>query len=145
VPCAGELARAIERKRLEAEKRGRREREAEQEAAASRIKQLRDCVSRDIGDHARTWLSTPIAASGGLLPLDAAATAEGFTAAIRALDQRVRELEWEERGRRHKEKAVADLEALARSRYYNPDHATLWMRSSRRELGGKVSCRVHDR
>ncbi|MER9278446.1 hypothetical protein [Mesorhizobium sp. M0522] len=137
LPCAGELARAIESKRLEAKKRVRREREAEQEAAASRIKQLRDRVSRDIGDHAPTWLSTPIAASGGLLPLDAAATAEGFTAAIRALDQRVRELELEERGRRHKEKAVGDLEALARSRYYNPDHATLWMRSSRRELGGK--------
>jgi len=137
LPCAGELARAIDRKRLEAEKRVRREREAEQEAAASRINQLRERAPREIGDHARIWLSTPIAALDGLSPLDAAATAEGFTAAIRALDQRSRELEWEERARRHKQKAVGDLEALVRSRYYNPDHATLWMRSSRRELGGK--------
>lgn len=137
LPCAGEVGRAIERKRLEAEKRVRREREAEQEAAASRISQLRNRTQRDIGDHARMWLSTPIAALDGLSPLDAVATVEGFTAAICALDQRVRELDREERARRRKEKAVGDLEALARSRYYNPDHATLWMRSSRRELGGK--------
>lgn len=137
LPCAGELARSIERKRLEAEERVRRKHEAEQEAAASRINQLRDRAPREIGNQAWTWLSTPMAVLGGLSPLDAAATVEGFTAAIGALDQRVRQLDREERARRDKEQAVGDLEALARSRYYNPDHAALWMRSSRRELGGK--------
>ncbi|MGO4560101.1 hypothetical protein [Mesorhizobium sp. 2RAF21] len=137
LPCAGELARAIERKHRDADERVRRKREAEQAAAKSRINQLCARAPREIGDHARIWIAMPLAALDGLSPLDAAATAEGFTAATRALDQRVRELDREERARRHREKAVGDLEALARSRYYNPDHATLWMRSSRRELGGK--------
>lgn len=54
-----------------------------------------------------------------------------------ALDRKARAFNLEEQMRWRKQKAVAELEALAGTRYYDPELASLWMRSSRRELGGK--------
>jgi Protein of unknown function (DUF2384) len=101
----------------------------------SSVLQLRSQALRSVGDLAGIWLTNGNPALDGLSPLEAALSATGFDAALIALDQKRRELE--EHERRRKQKAVAKLEALARSRYYDPEHAELWMRSSRRELGGR--------
>lgn len=137
LPFSHELERAIERKRQEAEERDRQRREAEKAAIEARMKHLRDLAQDEIGAHAHVWLTTPVETLNGLSPLDAAATPEGATAAARLLSQKARELDEEERAQRTKEKAIAELEKLAQARYYDSEHATLWMRSSRRELGGK--------
>jgi hypothetical protein len=49
----------------------------------------------------------------------------------------MREIEELEQAIERKAKVVAALIAVAESRYYDPDRAALWMRSGRRELGGK--------
>lgn len=138
LPCEKELSRSIEQRRLEAEELARRKLEAEQDATTSRISQLRDLAPREIGSHhARVWLASPNDALGALSPLDAAATPDGFASARRALTQKARELDLEERARRQKQKAISELETLAKTKYFNSEHASLWMKSSRRELGGK--------
>lgn len=137
LPCDGELARALERKRQQAEERERAKREKERADADARVTQLKTRALRDIGDLAGIWLVTGNQALDGLSPLEAASNVTGFGPAITALDRRVRELAIEEQARRRKQKAVAELEALARTRYYDPALADLWMRSSRHELAGK--------
>ncbi len=137
LPCASELARALERKRREAEDRERAKREKEQADAEARVAQLRNRALRDIGDVAENWLTIGNQALSGMSPLEAALSMAGFDVAIDALHRKARELELAEQARRRKQKAVAELEALARSRYHDVARAELWMRSSRRELGGQ--------
>lgn len=137
LPCGGELARALEKKRQQAEERERTKREKEQSDADARVTQLKNRALRDIGDVAGFWLTSGNQALDGLSPLEVAPSATGFDAAIIALDRKARELALEEQALRRKQKAVAELDALARTRYYDAALADLWMRSSRHELGGK--------
>lgn len=76
--------------------------------------------------------------TGGRSPLDAAASGEtGYEDALRALDRRLEDIAALQRAAERKAKAVTALEAVAYSRYFDPNRAALWMRSKRRELGGK--------
>ncbi|MEY9538069.1 hypothetical protein ABIE85_001129 [Bradyrhizobium diazoefficiens] len=136
LPCAGELDRMLKQKTDEAEQRERSRREKEQAEADARLTKLHTRALRDIGDLTMTWLNTGHPALNGLSPLEAASSATGFDAAIDALNRKTRELALEKRALQRKQKAVAELEELALSRYYDPELAALWMRSSRTELGG---------
>ncbi|MEE2865956.1 MAG: hypothetical protein VYE69_12055 [Pseudomonadota bacterium] len=82
-------------------------------------------------------INTPNSSLGGLTPLGAAKSEKGYSKAVDALSQLRRKLEHEEILRQRREVVVANLEEQALSRYYDPDKARLWMRSSRPELGGK--------
>jgi hypothetical protein len=99
------------------------------------------CGSRalgQIGGEAETWLAAFNSTTGGRSPIDVASDSEGgYDDAIRALDRRAREIEAQRRASERKANAVAELAALAQSRYYDGDRAALWMRGKRRELGGK--------
>ncbi|WP_027582061.1 antitoxin Xre/MbcA/ParS toxin-binding domain-containing protein [Bradyrhizobium sp. Ai1a-2] len=127
----------LKRKAEEAGQREQARREKEQAEADARLAKLNARARRDIGDLAATWLNTGHPALNGLSPLEAASNATGFDAAIEALNRRARELALEKRALQRKQKAVAELEELALSRYYDQELAALWMRSSRPELGGK--------
>lgn len=137
LPCAGELDRMLKQKAEEAEQRERARREKEQIETEARLAQLRSRALRDIGDLAATWLNTGHMALNGQTPLEAASSPAGFDAAIDALNRKARERALERKAWQRKQKAVAELEELALSRYYDPELAALWMRSSRPELGGK--------
>lgn len=137
LPYDGELSRAIERKRVEEEER-ERAKEAKLEAdKAARLEGLRDRAVRQIGEQAECWLTTPNAGTGGQSPLDAATSESGYNDAVCALADKVHENEKMQRARERKEKAVAELSAVAYSRYVDPVRADLWMRGKRHELGGK--------
>ena len=57
--------------------------------------------------------------------------------AVRALDHRAREIKAQQRASERKAKTVAELAALAQSRYYDAERAAPWMRGRRQELSGK--------
>lgn len=138
LPCAGELDRILKQKADEAEQRERASREKEQVETEVLLAQLRTRTLRDIGDLAATWLNTDHAALDGRTPAEAAASSpRGFEAAIVALNRKAREVALEHKAWQRKQKAVAELEELALSRYYDRERAALWMRSSRPELGGQ--------
>jgi hypothetical protein len=137
LPLGGELVRSLEWRRREAEQQERARREREQAEADARVAQLRNRAMRDIGHFAGDWLISGNQALNGLSPLEAALSTTGFDTALNALDRKARAFNLEEQMRWRKQKAVAELEALAGTRYYDPELASLWMRSSRRELGGK--------
>lgn len=138
LPYEGALSRAIERNRLEEEER-ERARQAKLEAdKAARMSRLRNGALGQIGGEAESWLITPNSRTKGRSPIDVAAESEGgYDDAIRALDCRVREIAAQDQARERKAKAVAELAALAQTRYYDAERAALWMRSKRRELGGQ--------
>lgn len=138
LPFDGALSRALECKRLEEEER-ERAKEAKLEAdKAARLDGLRDRAVRQFREQAEAWLTTPNVGTGGQSPLDAAAGSEsGYNDAVRALSDKVHENEKLRRAEERKEKAVAELSAVAHSRYADPMRADLWMRGKRHELGGK--------
>lgn len=138
LPYQGVLDRAIEQKRFGEQER-ERARLAKLEADKSaRLANLRDRASKLIGSEAEVWISTSNVGTGGRSPLDAAASGEtGYEDALRALNRRVEDIAALQRAADRKAKAVTALEAVAYSRYYDPNRAALWMRSKRRELGGK--------
>lgn len=137
LPCEGELARALQRKRLEAEDREREKREKEKADAEARVVRLRRLAAADLGEGHEIWLSTGDAALNGQSPLESARSETGLRDAIYALGRKADQLRIEEQARERKHKAVRELEALARNRYIDPARADLWMRSSRPELGGQ--------
>lgn len=137
LPCEGELARALKRKRLEAEDREREKREKEKADAEARVVRLRKLAAADLGEGCETWLSTDDAALNGQSPLESARSETGLRDAIHALGRKADQVRIEEQARERKQKAVRELEALARNRYIDPARADLWMRSSRPELGGQ--------
>lgn len=67
LPCDGELTRALERKRQQAEEQERVKREKEQADADARVRQLKNRALRDIGDFAGAWLVAVNQALGGLV------------------------------------------------------------------------------
>ncbi|MDQ9783095.1 DUF2384 domain-containing protein, partial [Serratia marcescens] len=83
------------------------------------------------GDTASIWLNARNVALNGLTPFEAASSSTGLDAAIEALNRKARELELAYQALQRKQKAVAELEKQAMSRYYDPELAALWMRSSR--------------
>lgn len=138
LPYEGALARAIEGKRVDEEARELARQQKLETDRTARVANLRNRAVRQIGDEAEGWLNAPNPEIGERSPLDAAASSEsGYDDAVRALDARIREIEKLEQARERKAKAVAALHAVAESRYYDPARAALWMRSGRRELGGK--------
>lgn len=137
LPCEGELARALQSKRLEAEDREREKREKEKADAEARVVQLRKLAAADLGEGYEIWLSTGDAALNGQSPLESARSETGLHDAIHALGRKADQLWLEEQARERKQKAVRELEALARNRYIDPARADLWMRCSRPELGGR--------
>ncbi|WP_439364243.1 competence protein CoiA family protein [Bradyrhizobium sp. DASA03005] len=137
LPCAGELDRTLKKKAEEAEERECARREKEQAETEARLAQLRTRALRDIGDLAATWLNTGQPALDGKTPFETASDPAGLDAAIDALNRKARKLALETKAWQRKQKAVAELEELALSRYYDPELAALWMRSSRPELGGR--------
>jgi hypothetical protein len=138
LPYESALAGAIEGKRVEAEERERAKQAKLEADKTTRVANLRNRTLRQIGDEAEAWLNAPNPEIRGQSPLGAAASNEsGYDDAIRALDSRMREIEELEQAIERKAKVVAALIAVAESRYYDPDRAALWMRSGRRELGGK--------
>ncbi|MFG1293845.1 competence protein CoiA family protein [Xanthobacter versatilis] len=137
LPCEGELARALQRKRLEAEDREREKREKEKADAEARVVLLRTLAAADLGEGHEIWLSTGDAALNGQSPLESARSETGLRDAIHALGRKADQLRIEEQARERKQKAVRELEALARNRYIDPACADLWMRCSRPELGGR--------
>lgn len=138
LPYEGALARAIERKRLEAEERERANQAKLEADTAARVARLRSRATGQIGEEAETWLVTPNVGARGRSPLEAAASGDsGYDEAIDALNRRAREIEIQEKASQRRAKAVAELETVAHSRYYDADRAGLWMQSKRGELGGK--------
>lgn len=138
LPYQGVLGRAIEQKRLEEQERERAKQAKLEADRIARVANLRDRASKLIGSETEVWISTSNVGTGGRSPLDAAASGEtGYEDALRALDTRVEEITAQRRAAERKARAVAALEAVAYSRYYDPNRAALWMRSKRRELGGK--------
>lgn len=138
LPYEGSLSRAIERKRAEEEERERAKQLKLEADKAARIARLRNRTLEQIGEEAEAWLAKPDLKTSGQSPIDMATESEaGFDDAIRALDQRVREMKALDRARERRASAVAELAALAQSRYYDVERARLWMTSKRRELGGK--------
>lgn len=138
LPYQSVLDRAIEQKRFD-EKERERARLAKLEAdKAARLVNLRDRASKNICSEAEIWINTSNKWTGGRSPLEAAISGEtGYEDALRSLDRRVEEIAAQQRGAERKAKAVTALEAVAYSRYYDPNRAALWMRSKLRELGGK--------
>jgi len=138
LPYQGVLGRAVEQKRLEEQERERAKLAKLEADKAARLANLRDRASKNIGSEAEIWISISNAVTGGRSPLDAAASGEsGYEDALRALDRRIDEIATLQRAADRKAKAVTALEAVAYTRYYDPTRAALWMRSKRRELGGK--------
>lgn len=137
LPYEGALARAIERKRAEEEERERAKEVKLEADKAARLDGLRDRAVRQIGEQAASWLATPNAGTGGQSPLDATTSESGYHDAVRALADKVSESEKLQRAHERKEKAVAELSAVAHSRYVDPMRADLWMRGKRHELGGR--------
>lgn len=138
LPYQGALVRAIERKRIEEDERDRAKQAKLAADRAARVVNLQDSAVRQIGCEAKAWLNAPNAEIGGKSPLEAAGGSESeYEKAIRALESRKREIQKLEQARERKALAVAGLMAMAESRYYEVDRAVLWMRSGRRELGGK--------
>lgn len=138
LPYQAALSRALERKHAEDAERERAKQARLEADRATRISGLRDRVLGQIGGEAETWLAALNSSTGGLSPIDVASDSEGgYDDAIRALDRRAREIEAQQRAIERKAKAVAELAALAESRYYDGERAALWMRGKRRELGGK--------
>jgi hypothetical protein len=138
LPYQGDLNRALEKKRLEDDDRERAKQAKMAADQAARVANLRDAAVRLLGTEASVWLNTPNPRVGGKAPLEAAAGSHGeCEEAVGALRTRRREIEALEKAHEKKERAVAELMAVAESRYYDVDRAVLWMRSGRRELGGK--------
>jgi hypothetical protein len=137
LPYDGALSRAIERKRVEEEERERTKKAKLEADKAARLDGLRERAVRQIGEEAQFWLTTPNAGTGGQSPLDAATSESGYNDATRALADKVHENEKLQRAHERKEKAVAELSAIAYSRYVDPARVDLWMRGKRHELGGK--------
>ena len=138
LPYEGELSRALARKRTEEAEREDAKRAKLETGRATRISDLRKRALGQIDGEAETWLATPNSGTGSRAPIEAASDSEGgYGDAILALDRKARELEVQQRASERKAKAVADLWALAQSRYYDGERAALWMRGKRRELGGK--------
>ncbi|MFG1182941.1 hypothetical protein [Xanthobacter versatilis] len=137
LPCNGELERALQRKRREAEDKERETREKEKADAEARAIRLREIAARNLGENYETWLSTGNTTLNGQSPLETARSETGLRDAIRALEQKADEIRREKLACRRKQKAVGELEVLARSRYTDPARANLWMRCPRRELGGR--------
>ncbi|MBS7555970.1 DUF2384 domain-containing protein [Ancylobacter dichloromethanicus] len=137
LPCEGELARALQRKRLEAEDREREKREKEKADAEARVVRLSKLAAADLGEGYEIWLRTGDAALNGQSPLESAQSETGLRDALHALGRKADQLRIEEQARERRHKAVRELEALARNRYIDPARADLWMRSSRPELGGQ--------
>lgn len=138
LPYEGALVRTIERKRLETEERERAKQAKLEVGMAARVARLRSRAIGQIGEEAETWLITPNIGAGGRSPLEAAASDDsGYDEVTRALDRKAREIEIQVRASQRKAKAIAELEAVAHSRYYDADRAGLWMRSKRHELGGR--------
>ncbi|MDU6373339.1 MAG: antitoxin Xre/MbcA/ParS toxin-binding domain-containing protein [Bradyrhizobium sp.] len=137
LPCVGELGRMLKQKADEAEQRETAKRQREQAEAEVRLRLLTERAVHYLGDTASIWLNARNVALNGLTPFEAASSSTGLDAAIEALNRKARELELAYQALQRKQKAVAELEKQAMSRYYDPELAALWMRSSRPELGGK--------
>jgi hypothetical protein len=137
LPLAAELERSLDRKQHEAEQREIARREKELAAEIARVDRIKEMAFELLNDQAQGWLDAPNSSIGGLTPLGAARSDEGYNRASDTLNQLRRSLEREEILRQRRDVAVANLEEQALSRYYDPALARLWMRSSRTELGGK--------
>ncbi|CTQ47284.1 hypothetical protein LAL4801_05746 [Roseibium aggregatum] len=137
LPFVGELQRSLDRKRNEAEQREIDRREKELAAENARIDHIKEMAFEVLDDQAQGWLDGPNSSLASSTPLAAARSEEGYGKAIEVLDKLRQNLEREEILRHRRDIAVANLEEQALSRYYDPDKARLWMRSSRPELGGK--------
>lgn len=138
LPYQGALSRALERKHAEGVERERAKQTKLEADRATRVSGLRNRALGQIGGESETWLAALNSNTGGRSPIDAALDSEsGYEDSIRALDRRAREIEAQQRASERKAKAVAELAALAQSRYYDGERAALWMRGKRRELGGK--------
>jgi hypothetical protein len=138
LPYEGSLSRALDRKRLAEEERERGKQAKLEADKAARVSRLRNRALEQIGREGEAWVVTPNFGTQGRTPIDAAASGEaGYDDALRALDRRMREIVAEEQARDRKVKAVAALAALARTRYFDAERASLWMRGKRRELNGK--------
>ena len=138
LPYQGALSRALERKHAEGAERERAKQAKLEADRATRVSGLRNRALGQIGGESETWLAALNSNTGGRSPIDAALDSEGgYEDAIRALDRRAREIEAQQRASERKAKAVAELAAVAQSRYYDVERAALWMRGKRHELGGK--------
>ena len=138
LPYHGALARALERKHAEEAERQRANQAKIEADKAARVADLQHRALRQIGREAELWLVTTNSNTGGRPPIEVALDSEaGHEDAVRALHYRAREIEVQHRASERKAKAVAELAALAQSRYYDDERANLWMRGRRRELGGK--------
>jgi len=138
LPYQGALSRALERKHAEEAERERAKQAKLEADKATRVSGLRNRALGRIGGEAEAWLAAPNPSTGDRSPIEVASDSEGgYEDAIRALDRRAREIEAQQRASERKTKAVAELAALAQSRYYDGERAALWMRGKRRELGGK--------
>lgn len=138
LPYQGMLSRALERKHAEEAERERAKQAKLEADRAMRVSSLRNRALGQIGGEAEAWLATLNSSTGGRSPIDVASDSEGgYEDAIRALDRRTGEIEAQQRASARRAKAVAELAALAKSRYYDGERAALWMRGKRRELGGK--------
>ncbi|MCK1443160.1 hypothetical protein IVB43_12265 [Bradyrhizobium sp. 48] len=138
LPYEGSLLRAIEHKRAEEEERERAKQLKLEADKTARIARLRNRAVEQTGEEAEAWLAKPDFKTSGQSPIDVAAQSEaGFDDAIRALDHKVRQMKALDQARGRRATAVAELAALAQSRYYDDERARLWMTSKRRELGGK--------
>jgi uncharacterized protein (DUF2384 family) len=138
LPYQGALSRALERKRAEEAERERAKQAKLEADKATRVSGLRNRALGRIGGEAEAWLAAPNPSIGDRSPIEVASDSEGgYEDAIRVLDRRAREIEAQQRASERKTKAVAELAALAQSRYYDGERAALWMRGKRRELGGK--------
>jgi uncharacterized protein (DUF2384 family) len=138
LPYQGALSRALERKHAEETERVRAKQAKLEADKATRVAGLRNRALGRIGGEAEAWLAAPNPSTGNRSPIEVASDGEGgYEDAIRALDRRAREIEAQQRANERKAKAVAELAALAQSRYYDGERAALWMRGKRHELGGK--------
>lgn len=138
LPYEGALARELEQKRLEKERRERAKQDRLAADRAERVANLRDRANRHLGDGADAWLNSPNPEMEGRSPIDAASASDvEYRNATYALDSRHREILAEAQTREAKAQLIASLLTIAQSRYYEPDRASLWMRSKRPELGGK--------
>lgn len=138
LPYQGALSRALERKHAEEAERERAKQAKLEADKAARVSGLRNRALGEIGGEAEAWLAAPNSSTGDRSPIEVASDSEGgYEDAIRALDRRAREIKTQQRASERKAKAVAELAALAQSRYYDGERAALWMRGKRRELGGK--------
>lgn len=137
LPLQKERERQAERKRHEDEEQEKDKQAKLEEEASLRVADITQRARRLIPHAADEWLNTPIDSSENSTPVDTSRASEGgLLLARRQLQDHAADLEEKERAEIKRKGMIDKLTTMARSRYVSSDHAELWLRSRRRELGG---------